>query len=85
MQGSGTSSNNLGNVSNVSAAAGYGPQLYIPNVPTAAAAHQQHHLHQNAHHQVHFFEFAIDLLVCIKIVIISSYICRFMIIIKECL
>lgn len=55
MQGSGSSSNNLGNVSNVSAAAGYGPQLYIPNVPTAAAAHQQHHLHQNAHHQLYRF------------------------------
>lgn len=57
MPGSGTTSSNLGNVSNVSAAAGYGPQLFIPNVPTAAAAaaaHQQHHLHQNAHHQVGF-------------------------------
>lgn len=54
MPGSGTTSSNLGNVSNVSAATGYGPQFLISGVPTAAAAHQQHHLHQNAHHQVLF-------------------------------
>lgn len=53
MPGSGTTSSNLGNVSNVSAATGYAPQLYIPNAPAVAAgAHQQHHLHPNAHHQV---------------------------------
>lgn len=54
MPGSGPTSSNLGNVPNVSAATGYGPgpQLFISNVPSAAAAHQQHHLHQNAHHQV---------------------------------
>ncbi|XP_065221100.1 protein lingerer isoform X2 [Planococcus citri] len=51
MPGSGPTSSNLGNVPNVSAAAGYGPQLFIPSVPSAAAAHQQHHLHQNTHHQ----------------------------------
>lgn len=53
MPGSGTTSSNLGNVSNVSAATGYAPQLYIPNAPAVAAgAHQQHHMHPNAHHQV---------------------------------